>query len=105
MKTINKFLFLTLLLITGIANAEQSADIGIEVPAAKVKLSNDGTGIVKDMGCYKQCEDFSIVKITRKTRSYADAVEVNILEAKSRAGETAYIEFNPATREVTVIYW
>ena len=105
MKTINKFLFLTLLLIAGIANAEQSADIGIEVLTLKIKLSNDGTGIVKNMGCYKQCEDFSIVKITRKTKSYIDGVEVNGIEAKSRAKEAVYIEFNPATRVVTAIYW
>lgn len=69
----------------------------------KIKLSKDGTGIIKGVVC-TGC-DFKIVKITANTRAYRNGVEVNLLEARSRAGKQALVSFNPETREVQAIRW
>jgi hypothetical protein len=66
-------------------------------------LSKDGTGIIKDVGC-KGC-DFNFVKITRNSKATVNGVEVNILEARSRARKGAMVSFNPNTREVQYIRW
>ena len=69
----------------------------------KIKLSNDGTGIVKGITCYG-C-DFNFVRITSNSKATANGVEVNILEARKRAGKMAVVSFNPVTQEVQYIRW
>lgn len=105
MKLLNKFLLIMLLLAAGIASAQQPTYVGFEEDSLRIQLANNGTGIIRNVGCYKLCEDFDIVNITHGTRAYSSGVQVNILEAKSRAGKSAYVEFNPVTREVIAIYW
>jgi hypothetical protein len=71
--------------------------------ALKIKLSKDGTGIVKGVMC-SGCT-FKIAKITHNTKAYRNGVEVNILEARSRAGKPTLVSFNTETREVQAIRW
>ena len=71
--------------------------------ALSIKLSNDRTGIIKNVECMG-C-DFKNVNITPKTKAYRNGVEVDLLEAKMRAGKQALVSFNPETREVQTIRW
>ena len=68
-----------------------------------IKLSNDRTGIIKDVSCIG-C-DFRNAVITPKTKAYRNGVEVDLLEAKMQAGKPALVAFNPETREVQTIRW
>lgn len=71
--------------------------------ALKIKLSNDGTGIIQNVAC-TGCS-FKIVNITRNSKAYKNGVEVNILEARKRSGKPTLVSFNPETREVQAIRW
>ena len=102
-KKIMSQVFVLLMFVAFNANAEEAPYRTFETDSLSIKLSDDGTGIVKGVGC-SDC-DFKIVKITEKSKATNAGVEVNILEARSRAGKTAMVSFNPETREVQYIRW
>lgn len=85
------------------AMAEEHPYVPHVARALSIKLSNDRTGIIKDVMC-TGC-DFTTVKITPKTKAYKNDVEVDLLEAKMQAGKPALVSFNPVTREVQTIRW
>jgi len=74
-----------------------------EIRALKIKQSNDGSGIIKDVSC-PDC-DYKFVKITADTKVIVNGVDVNLLRARERAGKSAYIEFDRETAEVKRLYW
>ena len=83
--------------------AEEHPFVPHPARALSIKLSNDRTGIIKNVMC-TGC-DFKIVNITSKTKAYRNGVEVDLLEAKMQAGKPALVSFNPETREVQAIRW
>ena len=56
-----------------------------EIPELKIKQSNDGSGIIKEVSC-ADC-DFQFVKINADTKVFVNGVEVNLLRARERAGQ------------------
>lgn len=84
-------------------SAEEMPYIAFEAFQLQIKLSNDGTGIIKGIGC-QEC-DFKFVKITPKSKATVNGVEVDIREARRRAGKMAMVSFNPFTQEVQYIRW
>ena len=100
-----KHILLTLIFITFSFNAVAEKDPykTYETNALKIKLSNDGTGIVQGIQCHG-C-DYSIVTITKDSIFTNRGVEVGVEETKARAGKPAMISFTPATREVQFIRW
>ena len=66
MKQLNIILLLISLLAAGVVNAEQVPLAEVEVYTLKLKLSNDGTGIIKDMPC-SGC-GYTFGKITKNRR-------------------------------------
>jgi hypothetical protein len=74
-----------------------------EIGELKIKQSNDGSGIIKEVTC-SDC-DFQFVKITPDTKVFVNNINVDVLRARDRAGKAAYIEFDKATAEVKHIYW
>ncbi|MDT8451241.1 MAG: hypothetical protein RQ936_00685 [Gammaproteobacteria bacterium] len=103
MKTMIRAVLLFLLCCTGVANAEQQPFAVYETDALSIKLANDGTGVIKNMGC-NGC-DFNIANITYNSRASANGKVVSIFEARSRAGKPAMVSVNPDTREVQYIRW
>lgn len=103
MKLLINFISVFVLVISQQVFAEEHPFVPFGVRALSIKLSNDRTGIIKGVGCV-DC-DFTTVKITPKTRAYRNRVEVDLLEAKMRAGKSALVSFNPKTREVQTIRW
>ena len=75
----------------------------IETDSLSIKLSNDGMGIVKDIKC-SGC-DFNFVRITHNSKASIQGVEVNVLQARERAGQPCMVSFNPETQEVQYIRW
>ena len=100
---INRVLMLFLLMFSFNVLAEEVRLKVFETDTSNVKLSNDGTGIVKNIYC-EGC-DFNMVKITKSSKASIDGVDVGMLEARSQAGEFLTISFNPETREVRYIDW
>ena len=95
-----------LLFCAGIAVAETDPFVVVEISQLSIKLSNDGTGIIKNDGCHGSPDcDFGFVKITKKSKASINGVDVNILEAQSRAGKDVMVSFDPNTREVQFIRW
>jgi hypothetical protein len=74
-----------------------------EISVLKIKQSSDGSGIIKEVTC-KDC-DYQFVKITADTRVFVNGVKVDLLRARERAGQDAYIEFDRDTAEVKHISW
>ena len=74
-----------------------------EISALKIKQTNDGSGIIKEVTC-GDC-DYKFVKITADTKVFVNGVKVNLLRARERAGQDAFIEFDKETAEVKHIYW
>lgn len=91
------------LIVIGSVSAEEHPYVPFEAAQLKIKLSDDGTGIVKGVSCMT-C-DFSVVNITENTKAYASGAEVSIFEARKRANKYATVSFNPETREVLTIRW
>ena len=85
------------------AVAETSPYNTHETFSLKIKLANDGTGIVQGIQC-KPC-GYNFVKITANTKVTARGVEVGILEAKKRAGKSAMVSYTPSTQEIQFIRW
>ena len=74
-----------------------------EIGELKIKQTNDGTGIIKDVTC-RDC-DFQFVKITADTEVFVNGEQVNLLRARERAGQDVFIEFDKDTAEVKYIRW
>ena len=74
-----------------------------EISELKIKQTSDGSGIIKGVTC-KDC-DYHFVKITADTRVFVNGQKVNLLRARERAGQEAYIEFDRDTAEVKYISW
>ena len=74
-----------------------------EIGELKIRQSNDGTGIIKNVTCLG-C-DYQLVKITAGTKVIVNGQEVDLLRARERAGKNAYIEFDRDTAVVKHIYW
>lgn len=100
---INRLLMLLLLVFSLSVFAEKAPFKVMETGSLSIKLANDGTGIIKDIHC-NGC-DFKYVKITVNSKASIQGVEVNILQARNRAGKFAMVSFDPETREVQYIRW
>ena len=74
-----------------------------EIGELNIRQSNDGTGIIKEVTC-PDC-GYQFVKITPDTEVIVNGVKVNLLRARERAGQDAYIKFDKETAEVKQIYW
>ena len=103
MKLINILLLLIPLFIAGNASAEQPMHAEIELYPLRIKISNDGTGIIKNMTC-GGC-DYKIGKITKNTRVYVNNINVDLFRARERAGTLVLVQFVRSTGEVMAIRW
>jgi hypothetical protein len=74
-----------------------------EIGELKIRQSNDGTGIIKDVTC-RGC-DYQFVKITADTEVFVNGEKVGLLRARERAGQDVFIEFDRETAEVKYIRW
>ena len=54
-----------------------------EIPGSLLRISEDGTGIIKFRQCDK-CKNI-LVKITPATRAYLNGVEMSVLQARERS--------------------
>lgn len=89
--------------ITAAEKTESQPYVPFEVPVLKMKLSKDGTGIIKGISC-TGC-DYNFVKITPNTTVHVNGVSVDVQRAKERLGRNVYVKFNPGTGEVLDIRW
>ncbi|MDH5610851.1 MAG: hypothetical protein OEY66_00140 [Gammaproteobacteria bacterium] len=103
MKLTIKILCVVSVFLSSYAIAEEHPFVPHVTHVLSIKLSNDRTGIIKNVECVG-C-DFTIVNITPKTKAYKNGIEVDLLEAKMQAGKPALVSFNPETREVQTIRW
>jgi len=74
-----------------------------EISELRIKQTSDGRGIIKGVTC-KGC-DYQFVKITADTNVFVNGTKVNLLRARERAGQEAYIEFDRDTAEVMYLSW
>jgi len=102
-RPVNRLLLAVLTVFSLNVMAEEAPFRVVEVGALSIKLADDGSGIVKGIHC-EGC-DFKYVRITEKSKASINGVEVDILEAKKRAGKFAMVSFNPETQEVQYIRW
>ena len=107
-KLINRVLILLFLLISFNASADPVESKKylkeLEVDGLKIKLSRDGTGIIKNESC-SDCGDSRYLKITKNTKAGRNGVEIDIQQAKKRAGKSVGISYDPQTQEIQYIYW
>ena len=99
---INIIIMLTAFLVQP-AIAEEHPYVPFEANPLSIRLSDDGTGIVKNIYCW-MC-DYKIVNVTVNTKAYEDGIEVPVLKARERNGKWALVAFDPYTREVQTIRW
>jgi len=99
----NYLLMLLFLVLSLNVIAEEKPFVVFEAFHLQIKLSKDGTGIVKGIKC--QGCDYKFVKITPDSKATVNGIEVDIQEAKRRAGKMAMVSFNPHTQEVQYIRW
>jgi hypothetical protein len=103
MKLLINFSYVLAIFLSLPAMAEEHPYVPFEANPLSIKLSNDGTGIVKNIHCWI-C-DYKIVKITAQTKAYENGIQVSIQEARKRNGKSALVAFNPYTRVVQTIRW
>lgn len=103
MKIFNPIILLMLLVYAGAAIAEQRDYAEIEMYPLRIKLSDDGTGIIKNVTC-GGC-NYKIGKITENTRVYVNNINVDIFRARKRAGTLVLVQFVRSTGEVMEIRW
>jgi len=119
-KISNCFLMFLLMFCSFNLIAEKMPFKVFETESLSIKLSNDGTGIVKGIRCDGcdfnfvriivkgiRCDgcDFNFVRITADSKASEDGAEVSIMEARARAGKFVMVSFNPETQEVQYIRW
>ena len=66
-----------------------------EIPSQLLRLSNDGTGVIKVPNCDKNgCKNI-LVKVTQSTKGVLDGLEMGLLQAKnlSRPGFVSLMYF------------
>ena len=83
--------------------AEEEPFVVIETDSRNVRLSDDGTGIVKNVFC-AGCE-FKIVKVIPSSKATYQGVEVDIREVRNLKDKAVMVSFNPETQEVQFIRW
>jgi hypothetical protein len=103
MKMLMNLIFVLMMFLGQSVLAEEYPYVPFEANPLSIKLSNDGTGIVQNIYCWK-C-DYKIVNITLNTKAYENGVQVPIQQARKRKGKSALVAFNPDTREVQTIRW
>lgn len=122
MKLFNQILFLILFFMAGIVSAYAGSSslvekVGgsayttkvpliyaeIELYPLRIKLSDDGTGIIKNMSC-AGC-GYKFGKITKNTRAYVNNINVDLFRARKRAGTLVLVQFVRSTGEVMAIRW
>ena len=103
LKTLFGLLIAALLMSVQSAWAEEKPFIVIETESHNVRISDDGTGIVKNIEC-AVC-DFKLVNVTANTRATRQGNEVSILDVKGLRETIVMVSFNPQTREVQYIRW
>ena len=107
-KLTNRMLILLFLLISFNASADSVTTKQyfkeLEVDGLKINLSKDGTGIVKNESC-SDCGDSRFLKITKNTKAVKNGVEIDIQQAKKRAGKSVGISYDPQTQEIQYIHW
>lgn len=108
MKLLSGIVFLLTLFSNLALHAEAAAPVPnnraeLELPILSVKLSNDGTGIIKKVDC-GHCE-FRLAKITANTQAFINGLRVNISQVAARAGKDVFITFDAKTGEVFTIRW
>lgn len=103
MKQLNIILLLIPLLAAGVVNAAKLTHAELELSSLAIKLSNDGTGIIKNVTC-GGC-DYSFGRITKKTRVYANGVNVDLMRAREMAGKPVFIQFVRSSGEIMTIHW
>lgn len=103
-KVTNRMLMLLFLLLSFNVSAKSVDHLEIaEVLELEIKLSNDGTGIIKGIPC-TNCKT-KYLRITKKSKAAVNDKDVSIQLAKKRAGKNVGISFDPKTREVVYIFW
>ena len=103
MKMLITFSCVLMMFLSQSAMAEKHPYVPFEANPLSIKLSKDGTGIVKNIYCWI-C-DYKIVNITAKTKAYKNGIQVSIQEARKRNGKSALVAFDPYTREIQTIRW
>ena len=96
-------LAVVVMMISNAALAEEKPFLVIETASHNVKVSEDGTGIVKDIHC-AGC-DFNIVEITPRTKATRQGQEVSILEVRGLRETIVMVSFDPDTRKVQFVRW
>ena len=99
----HRLLILSVFFFSFNALAEEAPFRVFETESLSIKLSNDGTGIVKDIHC-SGC-DFNYVRITPASKASINGTDVSIMQARKRAGKFVMVSFNPETQEVQYIRW
>ena len=103
-KMIKKYLSVFVLLMLALnVHAEDGLFRVVETISSEIVLSNDGTGIVKNIYC-TGC-DFNMVKITENSKATRRGIAVDIVEVKKLTRALVMVSFNPKTREVQYIRW
>lgn len=76
----------------------------VEFSSADLRLSRDGTGVIKVLNCDKGVCKKILVKVTPATKGVLDGVEMDLLQAKSlsRPGISGLV-YSVDTREVLKI--
>lgn len=106
MKMITKFLCIFLLVFANIVYAEVKPYVPyvpLEIPASYIRLSNDGTGIVKGVSC-DGC-NYKILKVTKNSKAYANKVLTDIRGVRNIKNKMVFVKFTRATGEVIEINW
>jgi len=103
MKQFNLILLLVSLFMAGVVNAEQVTLSELEIPQLKMKLSNDGTGIIRQVSC-GDC-NYKFGKITKNTQAYVNGTRVDLFLVRKRAGLPIFIKYVRSTGEVMEIHW
>ncbi len=106
MKMITRFLCVSLLVFANAVYAEVEPYVSyvpVEIPASFVRLSNDGTGIVKGVSC-DGCS-YKFLKVTKNSKAYASAKLTDIRGVRDIKNKMVYVKFARATGEVIAIYW
>ena len=103
MKMLINLMIISIMFFAQSVIAEEHPYVPFEANPLSIKISDDGTGIVKNIYCWI-C-DYKIVNITANTKAYENGVEVPVQEARKRNGKSALVVFNPYTREVQTIRW
>ena len=102
-------IFINLILVLMVFSVQTVAADGLrytvvfEAKNLNIKLSNDRTGIIKNVVC-AEC-DFNLAIITPATRAFVKGEEVDLLNARSRANKPATAIIYLDTREVRKITW